>query len=83
MKTEPVTKEQVAAMQRSIERAHGRVGAMLTGLWEVDLTKGRGILEGNTRCLWTQDGRRITIALPADGGLIVSCGKARDPECPQ
>ncbi len=79
MITEPVTQKQVDDLMRDI----GRVGSMICDLDQVDLTKGRGVLEGFNRCLWTKDGRRISISLGPDGTCIASCGKDVDPELPK
>lgn len=75
MKTEPVTQAQVDALIRAI----GPVAAMISSLDQVDLVRGRGILQGNDRCLWTKDGRRIIISL-GGGGVCVSCSKTVDNE---
>lgn len=82
MNIEPVTYKQHGAIMRAVEGSHGRIGLLVSGLPEADLTKGRGVLDGDARCLWTKDGRRITIIPSSDGGLAVSCGKEPDPECP-
>lgn len=82
MNIEPVSEEQFAYLCNAVARAHGGAGMIVCGLLEADLTKGRGILEGNTRCLWTRDGRRITIGF-SNGSLTVSASKTPDPECPK
>lgn len=65
------------------EAATGYLGAMVARLGDVDVKRGRGVLEGNDRCLWTTDGCRITISLASDGGLCVGCNKDTDPEAPK
>ncbi len=39
-------------------------------------------LEPGTFEMWTVDKKKITIAVLADGGLCVSCGKTEDPDYP-
>ena len=60
--------------------AGGPVAALVSGLCEVDLTKGRGVLDdtGCKHCLWTKQGHRITVAVSSDGGVIVSKSKEVD-----
>ena len=82
MKIEPITQQQVDALIKAM----GFLSAMVCSLGDADILKGRGVLEnkeGNTKhCLWTKDRRRITVTLCSDGGLLASCGKTPDPECP-
>lgn len=76
MKIEPVTKSQVQMIAGVI----GTIGAMICNLGDVDVSKGAGVLGPQEKCLWTKDGRRITITMTSDGGLIASCAKHPDPE---
>ncbi len=76
MKIEPVNQRQVDALERAI----GPMGSMICDLDQVDLSRGRGVLDGMNRCLWTKDGRRITISLCSDGSCIAGCAKEPDPE---
>lgn len=78
MNIEPVTQKAV----EHLRRAMSPMAAMVIDLDKVDLSKGRGVLKGNDRCLWTTDKRRITICLCDDGGLVASVGKEPDMECP-
>jgi hypothetical protein len=71
---EPVTQKQVDSLHRVLG-----LGALVCKLSEVDLNAGRGVLEGNNRCLWTKDGHRITVTLCSDGGVIASVSKDPDP----
>lgn len=83
MKIEPVTIEQIKALRQAVVRTHSPMAYMLTGLGDVDLSKGRGVLEGTARCLWTTDRRRITVSGLTDGGaFIIAVSKDPDPECP-
>ena len=72
MKTEPVTKEQVAIIQRM-----AGIGAILID-WDIDYEIGRGVLMGLNRCLWSRDGRRITIDV-GGGAFILSQADEPDP----
>ncbi len=79
MKIESVDQVQVDALIAAV----GPAGAMVASLFDVDLLRGRGVLEGNTRCLWTTKGHRITVQLTYGGGICVGCGKEPDPAAPQ
>lgn len=76
MKIEPVTKEQVEALVNAV----GPIAAMISGLYKVDLSRGRGVLKKYKHCLWTDDGRRITVNV--DGGIVASTAKEQDPDLP-
>jgi len=76
MKIEPITRSQVKMIAGII----GNIGAMICNLGDVDVSKGAGVLGPQEKCLWTKDGRRITITMTNDGGLIASCAKKPDPE---
>ena len=84
MKIEPVTKEQVNALTRSVSP----MARLVVGMADVDVRKGRGVLVDETgtgsvsHCLWTRSRHRITVCVCSDGGLVVSRGKEPDPECP-
>lgn len=77
MIVEPVTPEQV----RMIKAAIG-IGAIIIEFDDVDCARGRGVLEGYSRCLWTKTGKRITITVASDGGIIVSQSTEVDPDLP-
>ena len=74
MKTERVLKVQVEALKLLIG-----IGAAIIDWDNIDYDIGRGILEGDDRCLWTKDGDRITIEITRDGGLLVSRANGPDP----
>ena len=78
MSIEPVTEKQLDHLIRAV----GHIGSMICDLHEADLSRGRGVLKGLDRCLWTKDGRRITISLGDHGELFASCGNEPDPEAP-
>lgn len=78
MKIEPVTEDQLVSLGRCMSPA----ARIVACLGEVDISKGRGVLEGLNRCLWTKDNRRITISIVPTGGLIASVSKEPDPEAP-
>jgi hypothetical protein len=65
-----------------IRASGGWIPAMVSGLTEVDLERGRGILgdSGREHCLWTKDGHRITVTVTTDGGVIVAKSKEPDEE---
>ena len=79
MKTEPVTKEMLNAL---VSAVGGVIPAMVCGLGDVDLSRGRGVLgeHGREHCLWTTEGKRITVTVCSDGGVIASLAKEIHPE---
>lgn len=77
MKLEAVTQDQVDSLARVL----GNLGTLVAGLADADLSRGRGVLEGNDRCLWTTDGRRITVSA-GGGAVIASVSHEPDPEAP-
>jgi len=79
MKIEPVTKDMVNALASAVG---GAIPAMVCGLGDVDLSRGRGVLDENGRehCLWNSEGKRITVTVCSDGGVIASLAKEIHPE---
>lgn len=80
MKIEPLTQR----MLNGLKAALTPIQVAVSGLHNVDLAKGRGVLDetGRRHCMWTMDGRRITVIVEADGGIIVGQSKEEDPEMP-
>lgn len=76
-KFEPVTQEIIQGLARTL----GPIQSMVCNLGEVDVSRGAGVLDKTTKCLWTQNGRRIEIGL-IPGGYIASCSKEPDPLAP-
>lgn len=72
---ERVTADQV----KHLILALGPMAAQILDLGFVDLEFGRGHLGANDRCLWTKEGRRITISVSSDGGVVGSLSKEIDP----
>ena len=71
---EPLDQKTLAMIQRHfspIERG-------VLGLVDVDASKGAGKLGNDRRCIWTQDGHRITIGM-GSGVLVASVSKEVDP----
>lgn len=78
MKIEPVTQGMINALVRAVG---GHVPAMCCGLLDVDLDRGRGVLDdtGLKHCLWDSKGHRITITVSrADGSVIAA--RANEPD---
>lgn len=75
---EKVTSEHMKALLRMVTPMQ----QMIVRMHDVDLSRGRGVLKGQSRCLWTHDGHRITVSPITGGGLIVSLSKGPDPEAP-
>lgn len=67
----------------SIAGALGPIGAMIAGLNEVDIGAGAGVIDINTKCLWTKNGHRIEIWLGQDGSYGAAKSKELDPDKPQ
>ncbi|KKL28467.1 hypothetical protein LCGC14_2374830 [marine sediment metagenome] len=67
-----------ASIVRMIGNALGSTGAMIAGLSDVDILAGCGVIDNNTRCLWTRDGYRIEV-WQRDGSYGASKSKKVDP----
>jgi len=78
LKMEPFT----MAMLKGLLNSMSPVSATMCGLNNVDMKRGRGVLDesGTRHCLWTNDGRRITVTVGAHGDVIVSLAKDADQE---
>lgn len=75
---EPVTKAQMQALARALG---GAIPAMIARLGDADLSVGRGVLPNGDRCLWTKDGRRITVSA-SHGTFIAAVTRDLDRHCP-
>ena len=73
---QPVTSERLNVIANII----GPMQAAILRLGEVDLSKGAGIINEHTECLWTKKGRRITFSM--EGGFVGSVSRELDPDCP-
>lgn len=82
LEVESVTQEMVDALCRSLSPA----SVMVSGLMDVDVSRGRGVLEEKfgerRRCLWTSEGCRVTVCVQSPGGIIVTRSKNPDPGAP-
>ena len=82
LRLEHVSTEQVQALISSLTPA----GKMVSGLMEVDVSRGRGVLsedEDNIKhCLWTEQGHRVTVSV-GEYGVMVSKSKEIDPDAPE
>ena len=79
MEIEPLDKKTIAMIARTL----GNIPAMICNLHEADVSRGCAQIGPREKCLWTKDGKRISIATTVDGGLIASCSKEPDPEAPE
>lgn len=68
---------------QSIRHALGVVGALVAGMREIDIDAGAGIIDENTKCLWTSDGHRTEVWLSSDGGYGAARSKEIDPQKPR
>lgn len=78
MRVEPVTQARVDA----IKRALGPAATALARLYDVDVTRGSGVLSATSKCLWLKDSRRVTFIL-SNGALIGVVSKEPDPFAPE
>jgi hypothetical protein len=76
---EPITQNTVSMIVRTL----GPLTAIICGLNEVDLTKGAGVINKQSKCLWTKSRHRITIVISSDGGIIAHKSRDPDPDCPK
>ena len=76
MNTKPLTAEEVDLVRRTL----GPVQCMVLGLGHVDVSFGQARLGPSEKCIWLEDGRRVTISLVEGGGYIASVSTEPDPE---
>lgn len=71
----PLTEAEVELLRRNFSRLHW----LILNLDQIDLSKGAGVINHRTKCVWTKDGKRITItASVVDQTVIASCSKETD-----
>jgi hypothetical protein len=75
--TEPIDRQTLSMIAGFL----GPMQAAMLGLGMVDLAAGTGIIDGQTKCLWRTDGRRIEINMER-GGVVASVSRGPDPEKP-
>lgn len=54
------------------------ISAVIVGVDKIDQDAGAGVFEGGGKCVWTTDGKRITINFGGGAGLI-ACSRYVDP----
>lgn len=74
---EPLTIEQLAVVRRCFTPTE----AMVAGLNFIDVRYGVGVIDNQTKCMWTRSKRRVTIGYNG-GGRIATISKVEDPNCP-
>jgi hypothetical protein len=74
-KYEPLSLAQLQSLQRSVTP----VQAMVLRVMDVDATRGTGVLDPKSKCVWTKDGHRITFGLISGGGFVASISNEPDP----
>ena len=72
-KIEPVNDTQLGALARMLG-----LGCIAVDFHAIDPTAGRGVLNGRDRCLWTEDGNRITVST-GGGALFATISNQPDP----
>lgn len=77
LRYEPLTRATVDMLARHL----GPIQAMVLGLADADLSRGTGVLSGDSKCIWTKDGRRITF-WAGSGAFGASCTREPDPRAP-
>ena len=75
VKREPLTQANLDMLARTMRPLE----QMIVRLHDADLSKGAGVLKNNSKCIWTNDGHRITFTLISGGGFISSLSKEVDP----
>ncbi len=84
---EELTQETIEAIRRAFPGIQGMV--MRTS--DIDISRGAGVMEGDTKCVWTHDGHRITMSIDnrmahgfgmPSGTKIGACSREPDPMAP-
>lgn len=74
MRTEPISKEQVKGVQKSLSASKKKIS------WnDIDYDVGRGVISKTKYCLWTKEGYRIEISV-SGGNVTISQWDRKDPE---
>ncbi|MFN2364044.1 MAG: hypothetical protein ABR596_07090 [Halarsenatibacteraceae bacterium] len=74
MRTEPISKEQVKGVQKSLSASKKKIS------WnDIDYDVGRGVISKTKYCLWTEEGYRIEISV-SGGKVTISQWDRKDPE---
>jgi len=75
---EPLTKLQFGVIKMTVRP----IEAMVVGLGDTDISKGAGVIDGQTKCVWRKDRKRITLSHKSDV-FIMSVSNDPDPSCPE
>lgn len=75
---EPLTRDK----WDSIRKAFTPTQAIVAGLNFVDFRFGAGVIDDQTKCVWTRERRRVTIFV-SNGAYGASISKLEDPSCPK
>lgn len=78
MQTEAFTPAHLRALKQKLSPT----AQLVARLNKVDMKCGRGILDGDVRCVWDNKGHRITINPVEGGGVVLTHSREPDPECP-
>ncbi|MBF8437286.1 hypothetical protein I0Q91_09365 [Halanaerobiaceae bacterium Z-7014] len=74
MRTEPISKEQVKKLQKSLSASQKKIS------WnDIDYDVGRGVISRTKYCLWTEEGYRIEISVKSRQ-VTISQWDRKDPE---
>lgn len=77
-RVQPITQARVDAIKRAIGPAASAVARM----YDVDPTRGEGIIGSLSKCLWLKDGKRVTFQL-SNGTIIGIVSNEPDPFAPE
>ena len=58
----------------------GFLNCTILGLSRIDLSYGQATTGPSEKCIWLDNGHRVTIAIAEGGGYIASVSKEPDPE---
>ena len=74
-KTIELNKNQVEGLKKALGFQLWAIGADFNN---IDYSKGQGVGNGNDRCLWFKDGKRLDVSISSDGGIIASIRKENE-----
>jgi len=65
-----------------IRQAFPGIQGMVMRVNDIDPSRGTGIIDDETKCVWTTGGHRITMSGKVGGARIGTCSKEPDPMAP-
>lgn len=65
----PLNEKMVMGLKKALGFQLWAIGADFNN---IDYERGQGIGDGNNRCLWFKDGKRLEVLISSDGGVCAS-----------